>query len=289
MINQLRRKAAMLSPAVAGVIEAVLQTNNSVSADFFSHARLGEVYRAYAISQVLDRRSELIAPTISLPGGRAAEILSRYGLTGQGSENWTQLYEHIGGVVAATVTIAQRMRLDAGDIELARTAALLHDATKRRDVERHGVFASSAENADRSLEQVMRESGYSDPVITAAMNTGREDRVFDSDRSRWASIEQKGVVAAVVGLADTRRSSAHFRSLEQAQTDYLARKRDSASREFFTKQWKPYYLAVEKYLIGKCPQLNLNITDEDIYTEAIFPEVFGPRSSQLVRRRYSFR
>jgi len=247
------------------------------------------VYRSYVISQVLDGVSDLEDPAADLPGRRTAEVLSCYGLTGEGSGNWTQLYEHTGGVVAAAVTIARRMRLSAADMEMTRAAAFLHDATKRQDVERNGELSSSLKNTDFSLERTMRRAGYSAGTIAAAMNTGRADRIFSSARARCQSIQDKGVVAAIVGLADTRSLGANFVTLDDALADYLGRKRDAESVEFFTRHWEPYYRAVEEYLIGQSPGLDLQMTVEDIYHETVFTDVFGPEPSRQLKERYAFR
>lgn len=240
------------------------------------------------ISQVLDPPGASW-PAIAVPRGRAAEVFMHYGLTGDGSSAWTQLYEHIAGVTAAALTIANRMALPTRHIEAVRVGALLHDATKRRDIESYGTLASSHANTDRSLALTMRAAGYPQDVITAAMNTGRDDRIFSSGRERRASIEQKGVIGAIVGLADTRSSGAHFVSLDQAQADYLARKKDAESVSFFTKYWRPYYEAVEDYLTENSPGLRLDISDEQVYNETVCPEVFGPGASSFCRRNFPFR
>jgi hypothetical protein len=277
-----------ISPDVRGVITAVLCKDGKTSDRFFDHPRLGEVYRAYVIAGVLDLESNPGSSAEDLPAGRAARVLSSFRLTGEGSENWTQLYEHTGGVVAAAVTIARRMRLPVRDAEHIRSAALLHDATKRVDIERFQVLANSLEHTNHRLRQTMQEAGFSAVTISAAMNTGREDRKFNSAVSRWRSIRSKGVVPAVVGLADARTIGAEFRSLESALEYYLGRKKDAESQEFFARHWVPYYRAVEDYLKEQCSGLDLRISSKDIYNETIFPEVFGSRPSRAIRERYRY-
>ena len=274
-----------LSEAARGLITTVLHHGKGTSPKYFDHQRLGLVYRSFVIGQVLMSRSG--QQPAEAPRDRAAEVLARYGLAGPGSEEWTRLYEHIGGVVAAALTIARRMELPCDEVEQVRVGALLHDATKRYDVERHGELASSAENTDLSLTTVMREAGYSETVIAAAMNTGRDGRAFSSVRDRCASIRQRGVVAAIVGLADARSVGADFVSIEEAQNDYLARKKDSESEDFFMHHWKPYYEAVEDYLTELSAGLELGFSAADIYQEAVFPEVFGSAPSERLRQLYS--
>jgi hypothetical protein len=280
-----------LSPAVEGVIATVLHESNKVSTSFFAHKRLGLVYRAYVISQVLDPREsaeDALASSGELPGEVAARILSSFGLAGPGSEEWVQLYQHLGGVVAAAVTIAKRMSLSPLTTRKIRSAALLHDATKRRDVDRHGPLANSLTNEGSDLADAMRAAGYSEETIASAGNTGRDDRAFDSADARWQSIVDKGLVAAVVALADTRSLGAEFCSLDQAQEQYLRKKEDQESQEFFTRHWRGYYEAVEVYLTSQAPSLDLDISNRQIYDETIFPEVFGVSATAADRLEYSF-
>lgn len=277
-----------LPPEVLGVIATVLHRGGQTSDHFFRHPRLGQVYRAYVISQVLDAPDESHYPTAGPSPSSAARILAFFHLTGDGSEKWVQLYEHIGTVVAAAITIGKRMGLGPDELAKVRAAALLHDATKREDVERHGKLANSIENTDHRLAEVMRHEGYQEDTIAATMNTGRQDRKFDSDEERRRRIAGKGVVAAIVGLADTRTIGADFRALPGALADYLNRKMDRESQDFFSGYWMPYYQGVEEYLTKQCPGLDLRITNEDIYNETIFPEVFGTRSSSAVTDRYRY-
>jgi hypothetical protein len=277
-----------LAPAVADVIAAVLHADSRVSPSFFGSRRLGLVYRAFVICQVLDSPVGGRDVGEGVPGEKAAEVFRSYRLTGHGSENWIQVYEHTGAVVAAAVTIGKRMRLAPGHLADIRAAALLHDASKRADVELHGPLANSLSNLDRGLEDELVGRGYPRRIALAAMNTGRADRTFGSEVSRRRSIWQKGLIAGVVGLADTRTIGAHFCSLAEAQQEYLRTKLDAESVSFFTRHWLPYYLEVEKYLEAQVPGLALSITDQEIYEETVFPEVFGPNPSPGSRMRYAY-
>lgn len=277
-----------LAPAVADVIAAVMHPGGRVSPGFFGSERLGLVYRAFVIGQVLDSPAGGRDVGEGVSGEKAAEIFRSCRLTGYGSENWIQVYEHTGAVVAAAVTIGKRMRLARGELADIRAAALLHDGSKRADVERHGPLANSLSNLDRGLENELIRRGYPRRVALAVMNTGRADRIFGSEVARRRSIWQKGVVAGIVGLADTRTIGAHFCSLAEAQQEYLRTKLDAESVSFFTRDWFPYYLEVEKYLKAQAPDLILGITDQETYEETVFPEVFGPEPSPGVRTRYAY-
>ena len=279
-----------LPPDVDAVVAAVLQDGHLVSPSYFAHPRLGLVYRAFVIAQVLDpvmQTPQALALSGELPGRVAAGILSRFGLTGPGSEDWVQVYEHLGGVVAAAVTIARRMRLDVAMRRTIRSAALLHDAAKRRDVERHGPLASSLANEGPELTTAMRAAGYPAGTIRAAVNTGRQDRVFSDETARRQSITGKGIAAAVVALADARCIGGQFCSLDEAQADYLARKADAESQHYFRFHWRRYYDSVQAYLTAQAPWLRLDLTPADIYRDTVLPEVLGLRSTLADRERFA--
>lgn len=283
------RHPPALPAAVRDVMTAVLSPDGDVSRDFFGHDRLGIVYRAYLILQFLDPPGCPHPGGSEVPGSRAAEVLSAYRLTGAGASRWIPVYEHTCAVVAAAETIARRMRLDTAELRDIRTGALLHDATKRQDVERHGLLAGSLENTDTTLAQAMRQAGCTEPAILAALNTGRAGRVFASDAARRESIEAGGVVSTIVGLADALSIGSRFVSLTEALGEYLERKRDPESQEFFTRHWAPYYQAAGEYLKERTPGLDLRISAEARYHETVFPAVFGICPPETVRRRYLFR
>jgi len=167
-----------LAPAVADVIAAVLHPGGRVSPTFFGSERLGLVYQAFVICQVLDFPARGREVGEGVPGAKAAEVFRSYRLTGHGSENWIQVYEHSGAVVAAAVTIGKRMRLGHGELADIRAAAFLHDASKRTDIERHGPLANSLSNLGRGLEDELVRRGYPRRVALAVMNTGRADRTL---------------------------------------------------------------------------------------------------------------
>jgi hypothetical protein len=277
-----------LPPDVQNVIATVLQKDTQTSGRFFGHERIGEVYRCYIIAQFLDAASNSSNTATRLPSAWAATILSAFQLTREGSAAWIQLYEHIGSVVAAALTIARRMRLPPKDVEHIRLAALLHDATKRVDIENFGLLANSLRNTNNKLRRTMRAADYPEETIVAVMNTGRSGRIFRSPEARLESIRAKGTVAAVVALADARTIGAEFHSLETALEYYLDKKKDSESQDFFPRHWAPYYHAVESYLEKERPGLSLEITSENIYNETVFPEVFGPSPSRTLRMRYKY-
>jgi hypothetical protein len=277
-----------LAPAVSGIISAVLSPSGEASQACFGSKRLGTVYRTYLISQFLDAPKDMAASDDIGPGARVAGILAEYHLADAGSESWLHLYEHIAGVTAAALTIAKRMRLNAGDLEKVRAATLLHDATKRQDIERHGLLASSLENTNHSLAVSMVDAGFSADTIIATMNTGRADRQFSTASERTQSIREKGVIATITGLADARSLGASFLSLDDALQRYLARKKDPESQDFFTKHWLPYYQEAENYLRLKVPDLDLLLDSADIYRETVFPEVFGQSPSKAIRARYAY-
>lgn len=258
----------------------------------------GSDYRGYLIHMLLrdqdeelDHQSVSPAPLISPEG--IAKIYDHYGLTGEDNgQIWLQLHGHVAGTVAAATTISNRM-LRAGvehDQGAVVTAALLHDVAKGKEIKQHGELASSLANTDHTIEDVIRvvmaEEGV-DPeqierTIVATTNTGRKDRIFtdengdDDPAARMASIEGKGIEAAIVGLADARSVHMDFLSIEAAKAHYLARKKDPESVAFFNHHWPVYYETVSDWLTQMAPHLDLEATDKwAVHDETIFPTIHG--------------
>ncbi|CAN5423636.1 hypothetical protein BH09PAT4_BH09PAT4_02930 [soil metagenome] len=173
------------------------------------------------------------------------------------------------------------------------------------------------------LWSYLYQQGVEDDVILAAQNTGRGDRFFseledysgdavkkaiedreslarlmDVDRDvvdamspnerRRASIEAKGELAALVGIADAMAAQFKFQGMSEASIDkmagyYKGRKTDPESQHFFGQDWPEYYKQVRQYLIEQVPQANRaafvedldHLTHTQIFNETVLPEVLG--------------
>jgi len=110
---------------------------------------------------------------------------------------------------------------------------------------------------------------------------------------RNASIEAKGMLAALVGFSDAMAAQFKLQGLSEASIDdmknyYLSRKKDPESVAFFGEDWPEYYKAVRRYLISQIPEQNRdaftaeldNLTHERVFNETVLPEVLGTHAMQ---------
>lgn len=110
---------------------------------------------------------------------------------------------------------------------------------------------------------------------------------------RQASIEAKGMLAALVGFSDAMAAQFRLQGLSEASIDgmtkyYLSRKKDPESVAFFGEDWPEYYKTVRRYLIGQVPGPNRDgftaeldsLTQERVFNETVLPEVLGAHSMQ---------
>ena len=173
------------------------------------------------------------------------------------------------------------------------------------------------------LWSYMQELGVENDIILAAQNTGRSDRFFSDlddysgdavkkaieDRERLASligvdrevvdamspaerrrasIEAKGPVAAIVGIADAVAAQFKFKGVSDAQLSamaeyYKSRKTDPESQHFFGQDWPEYYKEVRRYLIDLVPEEKRaifeadldSLTYHDIFNDTVLPHTLG--------------
>jgi hypothetical protein len=319
--------------------------------EVFREPDFGQVYQMWAITQFAENDIAF----------QAVKEFDLAGTSNPEKERWTQLLEHITGVVAIAdhlesmlerhgapnvdrTSIAQATLLDnlvkpqsiTAAVEMAasaqlQTAVLTHDLEKPAEIAASGAggLENSRDNPvlrEGRLWQWLHERGVSDDIILAAQNTGRSDRFFSElenytdhavkkalqdrealaellqcDRSvidamtpqqrRRASIEAKGPVAALVGIADALAAQFKFRGITEQKIDamsahYLTYKTDPESVAFFGQDWPAYYKEVRRYLIDLVPQENrlafiqeLDVlTHEQIYNETVLPAVLGPHA-----------
>ncbi len=118
------------------------------------------------------------------------------------------------------------------------------------------------------------------------------------DERRQASIEAKGMLAALVGFSDAMAAQFKLQGLSEASIDrttnyYLSRKKDPESVAFFGEDWPEYYKAVRRYLINQVPELQRDafaaeldsLTHERVFNETVLPEVLGTHSMQIAQER----
>jgi hypothetical protein len=183
------------------------------------------------------------------------------------SHAWLNVVEHNIFVAAASLTLANLMRRSRVQINTGRVirSAIVHDATKRIDVEDRK--SRETELFDFAIAKILLRHGYDYGEVISALNTGRSaDRFITDRRVRQDYIASKPLEANILGYVDARCYGSRVYPLTQAQAKNLQSKRRPDDSEFFKRYWLPYYRAVERHLQGVAPDFNpTDLTDDAIY------------------------
>ncbi len=114
----------------------------------------------------------------------------------EGSEGWLNVVEHCTFVAAGALTVGRQLAERGVQVNFSTLvrAAIVHDASKRMDVEQR--MTREAEAVDPTLDRVLSQFGYTPEEIAAAKNTGRQaDRYIQNPDERMAAIEGYSVEA----------------------------------------------------------------------------------------------
>lgn len=308
-----------------------------------------------------------------------------FGLAGENAEHkkkWTQLLEHVAGVTANAVQIAEMLKkygydldenklvdatlydsllkpeaIEAGikmraEREKLETAVLVHDTEKSKELDGARLIAKGGSPAglensrdnpvirEGRLWMYLHQQGVGDDVLLAAQNTGRADRYFselsDYDDSgvkkaledreklaelmnvdrdvidamtpserRQASIDAKGPIAAIVGIADAMSAQAKLKGMSDAAIEDMASfytdkdrnpyaKLDPESQFFFGKDWPEYYKEVRAYLISLVPEESRHalaadfdaLTYQRVFNETVLPHTLGEHGMDVATTRH---
>lgn len=215
----------------------------------FSHPHKGQIWQEWAKRNM---------PTA---------VYRHFGLLGKGSENWQNVVEHNVFVAAASLTLARLIQHSGYRVKTDRVlrAAMVHDASKRRDVEQ-GIRRED-ETHDTTLADFLLKHGYSYEEVVVALNTGRSaDRYIVNKHDRAAAVSHRSIEANIVGYVDARTRGARLYSLQDSQRRNVAAKLRAEDKVFFSKYWLPYYKTVEAYLRSIDPDFDpRKLTDEAVY------------------------
>lgn len=220
-----------------------------IDAQLFDDSQAGKVWRQWADKHI---------PTA---------VFKHFGLTGPGSQSWQNVVEHNVFVAAASLTLAKHIQYSGYRIKTDRVlrAAIVHDATKRRDIEQ--AVSRENEGHDAALASYLLKHGFSYADIAVALNTGRNaDRYITDKQQRAEAIAQHSVEANIVGYVDARTRGVHLYSLADSQRRNMASKLRAQDKVFFAKYWLPYYKAVEAHLRALDPEFDpRKLTDLAVY------------------------
>lgn len=200
------------------------------------------------------------------------EVFKEFGMVDtEGSDEWLNVVEHNVFVAAAALTVGNRLAAQGVDVDTQKLtrAAIVHDASKRLDVERK--LKREDEVADRTFESVIAGFGYSEEEIATAKNTGRlPDRYLQDPVERARAIANRTIEENIVGYVDARTRGSRIVGVAEAEHQSVEAK--PSSSDFFTDNWRPYYDAVEGYLQIIAPGFDpAEITDDAVFATIAQP------------------
>ncbi len=186
-------------------------------------------------------------------------------LEASGSEKYIQAVEHNVFVAAAAETLGRQLVGNGIEVNLPSLirAAIVHDVSKRRDLEQN--ISREAEARDNTLALALTRFGYTKLETEAAKNTTRlPDRYIEDPKTRMQAIANHSIEANIVGYVDARVPGSRIVGLDESLEQYVAVK--SMDEQFFRRYWHPYYQAVEAYFQEIAPDFDPNnLTDDAIF------------------------
>jgi len=198
---------------------------------------------------------------------------------------WQYLHEHgeSDDVILAAQNTGRSDRFYSSD---ATYEAVVDNAVKSGSIH-------ESEKGD-FLESLLKKASFQRDALGELLHEPSE--VIDAmtpDERRRASIEAKGMLAALVGFSDAMAAQFKLQGLSEASIDgmtkyYLSRKKDPESVAFFGEDWPEYYKAVRRYLINQVPEPHRDafaaeldsLTHEQVFNETVLPEVLGTHAMQ---------
>lgn len=202
------------------------------------------------------------------------------------SKDWHNVVEHCMVVAAGALTLGKQLR-QAGvavDLNTLVRSAIIHDASKRRDIERK--VSREDESTDTSFETTASRYGYSVEEIANAKNTGRlPDRYIKDPVERTRAIAEHSIEATIIGYVDARTRGLRLVGLAKALRESIAAK--AKDEAFFINHWYPYYRTVEHYLKSLAPSFDpAMLNDQTVFetVQRMQADILVSRESLAVRR-----
>lgn len=198
---------------------------------------------------------------------------------------WQYLHEHgeSDDVILAAQNTGRSDRFYSSD---ATYEKVVDDAVK------NGSILESEKG--EVLESLLKKASLQRDALGELLHEPSEViEAMTPEERRQASIEAKGMLAALVGFSDAMAAQFRLQGLSEASIDrmtkyYLSRKKDPESVAFFGQDWPEYYKAVRRYLISQVPESHRdaftaeldNLTHERVFNETVLPEVLGTHTMQ---------
>jgi len=174
-------------------------------------------------------------------------VLKDAGLLGEGGQEWRNVAEHLLVVGGMAGFLSKKIKEQGVDVdpELAEVAAILHDASKRLDVENKVRYAQ--EKKKGALVDLLREHGYKEDFIEVCSYTARVPEIYLDEKDQNDQIDKKGWEQLILAYCDARVRNTEIVSLEDARDK---NKQKVPKDSDFYDQWYRFYKKVEARIFG---------------------------------------
>ena len=189
-------------------------------------------------------------------------VLKDAGLLGKENKDWRNVTEHVLVTSALAGFLARQLRDKGCDIDpqIIESAAVLHDASKRLDVEKKVRYGT--EKKEGALIDLLKKFGYSKEFIENCSYTARVPGIFLEDEKQDEAIRGKNLEYLVVAYSDARIRNVNVVSLEEARDK---NKQKAPKDSDFYDKWYIFYKKVESRILREIG----DIKPEDINNERV--------------------
>lgn len=197
---------------------------------------------------------------------RDMRILRDAGLLGKENQDWRNIAEHSLVVGALAGFLAGELRKQGLDIdpEMVESAAILHDATKRLDIEKGIRYSTEREQGE--LKYLLTKSGYTDEFIKISSYTGRVPEIYLEGEEQDREIDNITTEQLIVAYSDAKIRNVNVVSLEDARD---ANKTKDSHDENFYDEWYFFYKKVESRILEKMGDIKPKDIDNERVSRAI--------------------
>lgn len=193
-------------------------------------------------------------------------ILRDAGLLGKENQDWRNVAEHSLVVGALAGLLAGELKKQGLDIdpEMVESAAILHDASKRLDIEKGVRYSTEKEQGE--LNDLLTKSGYTDEFIKISSYAGRVPEIYLEGEEQDREIDKRTIQQLIVAYSDAKIRNVNVVSLEDARD---ANKRKASHDENFYDKWYSFYKKVEARILGKMGDIKSEDIDNERVSRAI--------------------
>jgi hypothetical protein len=199
-------------------------------------------------------------------------VLRESRILGQENIDWRNVSEHVlvTGAFAGFLAQAARNEGENIDVDLMESAAILHDAGKRLDVEK-GVRYDTEKN-EGQLENILRGAGYSEEVIKICQSSGKDPAIFLEQEDQDKDLASRSLSQLIMAYVDARTRNVNIVSLEEARDQN--KKKVPKDADFYD-DWFRFQKKIESIIFQRIK----NLKPEDI-NSGVIEEYLATRQEQ---------